>query len=700
MKKTLLLIILLISLSGCNKNTAEIHDPIIDGLIIEQEITSNLIVLPNVFEQINLSWYSSHPDIISPTGNVSRVYTDQVVILKASYTINQVEYEKTFEVIVKATPLTTLEKLNLDLENLNIPNEVVEDLVFPSEGLHGSRILWVSSKPHIMSSQGKYYQPIDDEPFTLKAILILENTQITHDFDILAKGFTDEQKVTKDQAMLHIETKNIEGDIFLPKRGYFTSDISWVSSHPNIISNEGKLILPIGNQTVTLTATIYKGDYTMSKTFDIIVEGYTEQTFFEKVDKKLSINHGIEVIFDDLILPTSILDIATITWESSHPEIISPNGKFLMPDQSTTVTLTAHVQSGSYEKLYHFSYMIYGLNDDTSTQQNNPQSLINVDTDDLFYVDSKSSLLYGEFENIMFKDQHLVLSKDALIGTYTSPILNLNNPVSKLYSMWGSITHKNAKTELFTRYETDHGWSNWFSHGIWGYGGENQPPVITRYLPNVSHFQYKVELTRSSKEVSSPHLTYISFQFLAQTPVTYDISKLNSSVLYDVPQLKQASTSDPFLWPNICWATSISMLLQYYDQLTDLDVPHEYYSVLIRQGTERFGTPKNDIGSTQFNVYLHELEFSSSDMLLHVIDHYGPLLVGVSKGDSPTGAFGPISFSSGHVVVVVGYHIHEDGSVDIIINDPAVQSMTHPITGSLEEFMLVWDKGGALMLPM
>ena len=65
-------------------------------------------------------------------------------------------------------------------------------------------------------------------------------------------------------------------------------------------------------------------------------------------------------------------------------------------------------------------------------------------------------------------------------------------------------------------------------------------------------------------------------------------------MLYDVPQLKQASTSDPFLWSNICWATSISMLLQYYDQLTDLDVPHEYYSVLIRKGTKRFGNPQTD----------------------------------------------------------------------------------------------------------
>jgi hypothetical protein len=49
------------------------------------------------------------------------------------------------------------------------------------------------------------------------------------------------------------------------------------------------------------------------------------------------------------------------------------------------------------------------------------------------------------------------------------------------------------------------------------------------------------------------------------------------------------------------------------------------------------------------------------------------------------------------VVVVVGYEIHEDGKIDIIINDPAVSWMRFPIKGSVEELMMVWDKGGMLM---
>lgn len=701
MKKHILIIILILILSGCQEHSNEtMDDPIKDGLIIENEITSNIITLPETFENIKISWSSSHPNLISQGGRVSRVYEDQHVTLQATYIFNNQTFQKTFEVIIKGNPLSDIEKLTMDMNDLELPPEVSDDLLLPIEGLNGSRILWSSSKPYVLNSKGKYYQPLEDETLTLTAILILGNTQLTKDFELTIIGLSDQDKVLKDAAMLHLETQDLDDDIHLPKRGYFTSDISWKSSHPFIINDDGQYIKPIGNHTVILTATITKGASTMEKTFDISVSGYSKEAFFAQVSEKLTINHGIKVIFDDIILPTSILNIGSISWESSHPDILSHEGRFNMPEQTTHITLTATVTASTFEKTYDFTYLIYGLNEETSTHSNQIKPFIQIDANAPLHIEDNEHLTFGLYDQVIYKNGQLILSKNHLQGSYTSPILVSDLPIEKVFLMWGSITHKDAKTELLTRYETKDGWSRWESHGTWGYGGDNQPPVITKSLPNITHFQYKVILTRTSQSISSPVFNYASFQFISSTPKSYDISLLRREVLYDVPQLKQAQTLDPFLWNNICWATSISMLLNYYGHLSHSEIPHEYYSVLIRQGTERFGTTKNDIGATQFGVYMHELEFSSYEMLLTVIDHYGPLLVGVSKGQSPDGKFGPISFSSGHVVVVVGYEINEDGSIDIIINDPAVQSMTHPIKGSLEEFMLVWDKGGALMQPM
>lgn len=700
MKRLIFVIMIILFLNGCQENHQNPIDPICDHLIIDQEIYSDFIMLPQVYQNIEITWISSHPALISSRGEVSRVFEDQTVTLQATYIFNHTTYQKTFEVVIKANPLTDLEKLTMDMNDLDLPNEVHDDLLLPTEGLNGSRILWSSSKPYLLNSNGAYYQPIEDDTLTLTAILIIGSTQLTKEFDLIIIGLSDQDKVIKDAAMLHLETHGLEEDIHLPKRGYFTSDISWESSDPLIITDEGQYIKPIGNHRVVLTATIKKGASTMEKTFDISVSGYTQEEFFSQVSKKLTINHGIDVIFNDIDLPKTILDIGSISWESSHPEILSNEGLFNMPQQTTKVTLTATVQANTCEKAYDFTYLIYGLNESESTHSNQMKSFIQIDTKELIYIEDKENFTYGLLDDLIYKNGQLILSKDNLQGSYTSPILVTDMPIEKVFLMWGSITHQDAKTELLTRYETKDGWSTWDSHGAWGYGGDNQPPVISKSLPNITHFQYKVILTRTSQLISSPVFNYASFQFITSTPNTYDISMLRSEVLYDVPQLKQAQTVDPFLWNNICWATSISMLLNYYGRLSHLEVPHEYYSVLIRQGTERFGTTKNDIGSTQFGIYMHELEFSSYEMLLTVIDHYGPLLVGVSKGQSPDGKVGPISFSSGHVVVVVGYEIHEDGSIDIIINDPAVQSMTHPIKGSLEEFMLVWDKGGALMQPM
>jgi hypothetical protein len=347
-----------------------------------------------------------------------------------------------------------------------------------------------------------------------------------------------------------------------------------------------------------------------------------------------------------------------------------------------------------------FVYTVYGLSDTSSEVVHQHIPMVQFDLSKVYHLDDSNQLTSGIFDQIVYRNNRLMLAGNALEGSYVSPIFKADQALKRINFMWGSISHAHAKTSFYLRYLSSTGWSDEYLQGTWGYGGENLPPQITFNFPkDVFEVQYKIVLRRDTIAIPSPEITFVSLQPITETMQVYTTTSLRTSVLYDVPQLKQADTKDAFLWNNICWATSISMMLQYYQKLTDLDIPQEYYSVLIRQGTERFGTTKNDIGSTQFGMILHELEFHSKEMLLHVLDNYGPLIIGVSKGTSPTGDFGPIKFSSGHVVVVVGYEIHENGQIDIIINDPAVSWMRFPIKGSIEELMMVWDKGGMLMQP-
>ena len=66
-------------------------------------------------------------------------------------------------------------------------------------------------------------------------------------------------------------TNAVTGDIVLPTSAARDSVISWVSSHPAVLSNSGQVTSPANDVTVTLTATITKGYAKAVKTFVVTV---------------------------------------------------------------------------------------------------------------------------------------------------------------------------------------------------------------------------------------------------------------------------------------------------------------------------------------------------------------------------------------------------------------------------------------------
>ncbi len=66
----------------------------------------------------------------------------------------------------------------------------------------------------------------------------------------------------------------VAGDLTLPTVGEYGSEITWESSHPDIIADDGKLIsTPEYTTTVKLTATLKNGEFTRTKDFTRSVKG-------------------------------------------------------------------------------------------------------------------------------------------------------------------------------------------------------------------------------------------------------------------------------------------------------------------------------------------------------------------------------------------------------------------------------------------
>lgn len=157
------------------------------------------------------------------------------------------------------------------------------------------------------------------------------------------------------------------------------SSITWSSSKPNILSNDGVTInRPLysgNNETVTFTATITKGLVTVTKDFTIIVIKLTNPDIdFVALDKAYLTESLIKGENPDLNsvtksltnpLPSSGPNGSNITWVSNKPNVLASDGTSVnRPIYTSTdevVTLTATIKKGDEGTTKEFGITILKL---------------------------------------------------------------------------------------------------------------------------------------------------------------------------------------------------------------------------------------------------------------------------------------------------------------------------------------------------
>ncbi|SFR86577.1 lipocalin-like domain-containing protein [Anaeromicropila populeti] len=72
--------------------------------------------------------------------------------------------------------------------------------------------------------------------------------------------------------------KNTYADIELISEGLNGADISWTSSNPSVLSNDGTITRPEVDTVVTLTETVSKGNYYYEKTYQVTVKATPQST--------------------------------------------------------------------------------------------------------------------------------------------------------------------------------------------------------------------------------------------------------------------------------------------------------------------------------------------------------------------------------------------------------------------------------------
>jgi hypothetical protein len=186
----------------------------------------------------------------------------------------------------------------------------------------------------------------------------------------------DASKVAVDKAALtdsvikgsNADLSHVTGALAaLPTTGMMNgSTITWSSSLPSVLSSDGQIVVRpaygLGNEVVTLTASISKGAVTESKIFTIIVLADTVDPDLVKVaaDKAALIDSVIQGSNADLTHVTGALAAlpttgsvfgSTITWSSSLPSVLSSDGQTVVRPAygagNAVVTLTASISKGA-----------------------------------------------------------------------------------------------------------------------------------------------------------------------------------------------------------------------------------------------------------------------------------------------------------------------------------------------------------------
>jgi hypothetical protein len=140
-------------------------------------------------------------------------------------------------------------------------------------------ISWTSSNTAVLTAAGVVTRPDNDTNVTLTATLTIDGETITHQFRIVVKAreITVAEQLEAAKALLVAQYAATIGDDEYEVMANLSlvttiggAAVSWSSSEPTIITNAGVVTRPVfavGDQTVTLTATLTIGSQTVTQVF-------------------------------------------------------------------------------------------------------------------------------------------------------------------------------------------------------------------------------------------------------------------------------------------------------------------------------------------------------------------------------------------------------------------------------------------------
>ena len=179
-------------------------------------------------------------------------------------------------------------------------------------------------------------------------------------------------KMASNNLQIDLRGQNANGiisNIGLTNMGAGGVMVSWMSSKTNFIATDGMVTRPDftnGDQSVVLTATLYKGAVTNTKTFSLTVLALPDPNIadVQQASNSLQIELRGQVtnrIISDIGLTNLAADGVMVSWGSSDADIITTNGMVTRPAlgrSNAQVTLTASLYKGAVTNTKAFTLTV------------------------------------------------------------------------------------------------------------------------------------------------------------------------------------------------------------------------------------------------------------------------------------------------------------------------------------------------------
>ena len=429
--------------------------------------------------------------------------------------------------------MTDEEILEVVKQDLNIKDTYDSDIDLKTSYIYNNKTIeasWSSSKPKVLTNEGKYIPSNKNENIALNLTLSLGGATLTDTFFITFNAATAEEIIDAAWEYLNINntiTNNIQvGESF--EFGTNIIRFSMVSNDENVIKNDGSIVLKDTDASTAVTFTLSAYGQSKSYPLNVTVKAVDKNELSLELSKLLE-----ELSYStDISLPKKItfkgceLDLI---WESENEKVLKNNGEIV--PQSSEQHVNLKVKS-SFQAEYIYDIIVLPLADrecinrafeeiyipkiinsdiklnstlsygvkatwtisDPSAISNQGKVLTNTVktvtinlklekgeetmTTDYNVQVAKAEHMFidrtfdGIKENTEIKGGKLVLTSDAISGTYSTGEISVTD-FNECVGSFSCITSKKATCELEVRIKVNNTWSVYYSYGAWGRGLKN-----------------------------------------------------------------------------------------------------------------------------------------------------------------------------------------------------------------------------------